>query len=349
MSRLALRLAAPIVMVGLAAACGASPTSLRPSSSPKSSPAPSASATSRPGSSAAATAASLSCRLPIVTFPGPTPQPGFISIPGGSFAPDPAGNQKSKGRGLAYDRGYRRWLPVDWRWVSDDGTRYVYATYSKDDPNTADAYSVIHLVTVASGADRVLTRSGQYVINAFSGSGVYMSQWIGGHDGPGPQIGWTLNPYTGAVRALSGGQKYGYLVGSGAGWRDDYNVADPTVHNGMTGPNRLTRVDLATGAEETWFYQQGSDGINLVGFDRQGRPIVTSVVNPGASQVVTIWALTDARHRSQLYSGPVVPYSMMADSNGIWFSDGGATYLYTPASGFRQMASTGGQIAGGCH
>jgi hypothetical protein len=301
---------------------------------------PSPSTVGSPGS----TASAFACRLPIVTNVGQTPTAGFISFPGGSFAADPGGSIKSKGFGLAYDRGYNRWLPVDWRYVSDDGTHYAYVTYSDTVPGPG-AYSIIHIVNVATGADRVVTRSGQYVINDYVGQSVYLSAWVGGHDGPGPQIGWVLDPSTGGVRALAGGQGYGYWVGSGGGWRTDYNLADPTVHQGMTGPNRLTRVDLASATEATWFYQQGAESVQVLGFDREGHPIVAS----GTGPVVAVWLLTDATHRSQLFSGSSYMYGATADSHGIWFSDESASYLYMPSSGLRKVASTGGQIAGGCH
>jgi hypothetical protein len=286
----------------------------------------------------------FSCRLPIVTSTAQTPQAGVISFPDGSFAVDAGGAIKSKGSGLAYDRGYSRWLPVDWRSVSDDGTYYAYATYSDTVP-TAGSYSVIHIVNVATGVDRAVNGSGQYIINDYVGTGVYLSRWIGGHDGPGPEIGWILDPSTGGIRALAGGQKYGFSVGSGAGWRTDYNPADPTVHQGMTGPNRVTRVDLASGAETIWYYQQGADWVQVLGFDGTGRPIVSS----GTGQVVTVWRMTDATHRTQLFSGSLFMNWAIADSHGIWFSDESATYLYTALSGLQKVASTGGQIAGGCH
>jgi hypothetical protein len=336
----------------ITAACGGSPTaSHAPTAKPMTSasgveasatPSSSAAQTSTADIGASTTATASICRLPIVTFQ--PYQTGFISYPSGSFTPDPAGSLTSKGQGLAYDRGYSRWLPVDWRFVSDDGTHYVYETYSDPNPGPG-SYSVIHLVTVATGADRVLTRSGLYTINDYVGDGIYLSAWVGGHDGPGPQIGWKLDPSTGGVQALSGGQKYGYAIGSGGGWREDYNPADPTVHQGMTGPNRLIRVDLATGTEQTWFYQEGADSVELLGFDRQGRPIVSSATG----QVITLWLLPDSSHRSLLHSGSTFYPSAVADLQGIWFSNGSETDLYTPSAGLHKISSIGGSIAGGCH
>lgn len=341
------------MVLALTAACGTTTMSNRASSSAKplsSDTSPAATAAPPVAATPAATANSVlgtvefSCQLPMVTYRNQAPEAGFISFPGGSFAADPAANIKSVAFGLAYDRVYRRWLPVDWRLVSDDGTRYTYVTYSDTSPSPG-AFSVIHIVNVSTGADRVLSRSGQYVIDDYVGQGIYLSAWVGGHDGPGPQIGWVLDPSTGDIRSLNGGQIYGYWIGSGAGWRTDYNQADPTVHQGMTGPNRLTRVDLASAVEATWFYQQGTDSVQVLGFDQAGHPIVSS----STGQVVTVWLLSDASHRSALFTGSIFMNWAIADSHGIWFSDGGATYLYSAASSLQKVAATGGQFAGGCH
>lgn len=348
-------------MLALTSACGTTPTSSRPpnrvspalvatpavaSASPTdvATPSPPIATTPAPTPSLPLAAVGFSCRLPIVTYRNQTTAPGFINFPSASFETDPAAILTSKAYGLAFDRAYGRWLPVDWRLVSDDGAHYVYVTYSSDQPGPGQ-YTSIHVVDVASGSDRVVSRSGQYVPYDYLGNGVYLTIWVGGHDGPGPQIGWVLDPSTGGIRALSGGQNYGYSIGSGAGWRTDYNPADPTVHQGMTGPNRLTRVDLASAAEATWFYQQGVESVQVLGFDRAGHPIVSSSVG----QAVTVWLLADASHRSQLFTGSVYMNWAIADAHGIWFSDGGSTYLYTGASGLQRVASTGGEFAGGCH
>jgi hypothetical protein len=298
---------------------------------------------------AAGSSGGLSCRLPLATTDnnGQILQAGFLTFPSGTFAPDPRGTIKPKanGDGVAFDRGYNKWLPVSWRLVSDDGSHYVYADYSNPDPSSSGAHSVIHIVSVGTGVDRVLTQKGQYIIMDYSANGVYLTQWIGGHDGPGPQIQWKLNPSTGALTTLSGGAKYGYWVAGGAGWRTDYNPADPTVHNGPTGGNRVTRVDLATGAETTWLYQQGADWVQVMGFDLRGDPIV----EVGVGSQVTIWLLSDSLHRTQITTGLATYGWAVGDSNGIWLSEADGTFLYRSTTGLQKMSSTGGLIAGGCH
>lgn len=268
---------------------------------------------------------------------------GFIDFPSGVFKPDPAGDLKSKGPAGAYDRVYRRWLPVDWRWVSDDGSSYVYATYSSDVPNTGET-SVIHLVNVSTGVDRVVLKTGQYAITDYVGTGVYLTAWVGGHGGPGPEVGWVLNPTTGAVRALTGGEKYGQRIGAGAGWRDDIYDVDPNVP-GMPAPNRITRIDLRTGAEATWFYERNANSVSLMAFDMQGHPLVASTLGDSFS----VWRLTDAAHRTELFSGKGFPLGAIADSHGVWISDGTSTYLYMAGLGVQKVSRSTGRFAGGCH
>jgi hypothetical protein len=327
------------------AACGSQ--AVAPGPSHRASPLSSASASPTLSTSASASATSsadssvLNCRLPLVRLnaDGTPGSAGFLTFPGASFSVDPHAGAKSE----AYDRVFGKWLPVGWRWVSPDGSHYAYGVYPTDSPSPG-VNSTIHVVDVSSGVDRVLLTRGQYLINDFEAGGIYLTAWVGGHDGPGPQIGWVLNPTTGVLTALSGGQKYGYRIGSGAGWRDDYNTADPTVHEGMTGSNREIRVDLKSGAETTWFYRQGVDGASLVGFDRQGYPIINSVVGTA----FTTWSVVSPNNARKLFSGYAFG-SVTADPNGLWFSDGQATYLYDSTHGVRKMAAVGGSIAGGCH
>lgn len=342
-----------MAMVALVmAGCGPTVTANRPlgSASPGAGTKATTTAASASASATAVTSpGGLSCQLPLATTDnsGQIQQAGFLTFPSGTFAPDPRGAIKPKamGDGVAFDRGYNKWLPVSWRLVSDDGSHYVYADYPNPDPTASGAHSVIHIVSVSTGVDRVLTQTGQYIIMDYGGNGVYLTQWVGGHDGPGPQIQWKLNPSTGAVTTLPGGAKYGYWVAGGAGWRTDYNTADPTVHDGPTGGNRLIRVDLATGAETTWLYQQGADWVQVMGFDLKGRPIV--VVGVGTQ--LTVWLLTDASHRARITTGTANYGWALGDSNGIWLSGVDGTYLYTTTNGLQKMSATGGQIAGGCH
>jgi hypothetical protein len=176
------------------------------------------------------------------------------------------------------------------------------------------------------------------------GSGVFLKAWVGGIDGPGPEIGWVLNPTTGTVRALAGGEKYGHSIGAGAGWRDDIYGVDPTI-TGIPGPNRITRIDLSTGAEAVWFYQPKANSVSLVGFDGQGRPLVAAMIG----EEFSIWRLTDASHRTELFSGRGFPLGAIADSHGVWISDGTATYLYRSGLGVQKVSRSTGRFAGGCH
>src|SRR5205807_3247547 len=112
---------------------------------------------------------------------------------------------------------------------------------------------------------------------------------------------------------------------------------------GLTGPNRLTRVDLRTGSEVTWYYQQGADSVQLLGFDRQGVPIVASIVG----STWTVWLTPSTGDQVKLYSSTDYSQSATADAHGIWFTTSGGTYLYDATHGLRRVSSESGQIAGG--
>jgi hypothetical protein len=203
-------------------------------------------------------------------------------------------------------------------------------------------------VDVRTGLDRAVA-NGAYVITDFTAGSVYLYPWRYGIDGPGSQIGTAMDPTTGALRSLPGGTKYGWWVGGGAGWRDAYNTADPTPHPVVRGTNELIRIDLATQKETTWFYQQGLDAVSVLGFDQAGHPVIFSWTQ--ATDATTVWVLTDATHRTKLFSTKQQLNQALADSHGIWFSYAGSsgTYFYDSTGGFRQVSRTGGQVAGGCH
>jgi hypothetical protein len=265
-------------------------------------------------------------------------------MPSGSFQPDRSASLTSRGNGLAYDRVIHRWLPVDWRWVSDDGLYYAYAVYPQPAP-APGVSSTIHVVDARTGMDRLVLSTGQFAIVDYTGGAIYLTSWVGGHDGPGPQVGWALNPFTGAIQSLAGGAKYGYWVAGGAGWRTDYNPLDPTVHQGLTGPNRLIRVDVKSGAEVPWFYQQGADSVEVLGFDAGGNPIIASVIG----STWTMWQVPAAGMPVRLFSSSGFWDNAVADAHGIWFSGSQGTYLFVSPRRLIKISAVGGEIAGGCH
>src|SRR6267378_4115933 len=114
-------------------------------------------------------AAVLSCSLPVVSWlkngGNAASQNGFIAVPSGAITVDITPN------GYTYDRAYRRWLPVLASMVLPDGSAYAY----EDQP--PDGEYDIHVVQVASGADKVISRmpyDNAYSVLALQPEGVYV-------------------------------------------------------------------------------------------------------------------------------------------------------------------------------
>ncbi|TMD63589.1 MAG: hypothetical protein E6I84_15300 [Chloroflexi bacterium] len=332
-----------LLVIPVVTSCGASHVAA--SITPKATPSGTlSSATDIPTSTASPTSTpSTLCRLPLVPQTGTA---GFISYPGGAFGADPSAAVKTKANGLAYDRVFTRWLPVPWALVSSDGRHYAYGDYP-DFSTYPPPDSVLHVVDVATGRDRVVAR-GQYVVSDYETEGVYLTQLVGGHDGPGPQIGSLLNLGTGSIRQLSGGAQYGYLIGGGRGWRAQFNTADPTTHEGMGfWTNELVAVRLTDGSSTTWFYRRGVDSVDVIGFDRQLNPVIA--VATGNTSVIL--DLTAPNVATQLYSGPIGAFvAALGDGVGIWLSgQTSGTYLWPPGGPLKRISTTGGVPAGGCH
>ena len=334
-----------LLVVPLITSCGAShiTASTTPSPTPSSTPSP---ATPTPTSTASTSPTSITaavCRLPLVP---PTGTAGFISYPSGTFTADPAAAIKTKANGLAYDRVFARWLPVPWALVSSDGRHYAYGEYA-DFSTYPLPDSVLHVVDAATGSDRIVAR-GQYVATDYETEGVYLTQLVGGHDGPGPQIGSLLNVSTGSIRQLAGGAQYGYVIGGGRGWRAQYNTADTTTHEGMGfWTNELFAVRLTDGSATSWFYRRGVDSVDVIGFDRQLNP----VLNVATGNSAVILDLTAANVATLLYSGPIGTFqAALGDGVGIWLSGQiVGTYLWTPGGPLKKISAVGGIPAGGCH
>jgi len=283
------------------------------------------------------------CRLPLVP---PTGTSGFISYPSGDFSPDPAAALKTRANGLAYDRVFARWLPVPWALVTPDGRHYAYGEYP-DFSTYPPPDSILHVVDVATGSDRIVAR-GQYVASDYETEGVYLTQLVGAHDGPGPQIGSLLDVSTGSIHQLAGGAQYGYVIGGRRGWRSQFNTADPTTHQGMGfWTNELFAVKLTDGSAISWFYRLGVDSVDVIGFDRQLNPVID--VATGNSAVIL--DLTAPGVATQLYSGPIGTFqAALGDGVGIWLSgQTSGTYLWPPGGPLKKISATGGIPAGGCH
>jgi len=284
----------------------------------------------------------FTCRLPVVAQ-GPG-SGGFIAFPSRQWIadprsavtlpPPPAGYTPPpyyggpQFTGLSYDRSLGRWLPVPRNWVAPDGKRYAY-NYANDDG--------VYVVTVATGAQVELGEGTKWEIRDFAAEGVYVVPSNGG-------AGLWLLPFTGAAKQLTS-TGYWQTVGGGAA----YGTATSAVPQGAA--NTILRFDLKTLKSQPWFTAANSQS-SVIGFDAKGAPVIFVSFNipnsyPGYGQ--QIWIVPALAQGYVIINRPTFGgQGLVADSHGIWFSDGNQQYLFIPGKGTYVAARIGGQVAGAC-
>ena len=232
-------------------------------------------------SAAASSAATLACRLPVIS---PTrdiadPPGGWINFPNGDFIRDPA----SLSARLfpfhvpSYDRASKRWLPVESRYVAPDGNSYIL----NNDPSVNGGF---YLVDVKTGTRKFLLSGdgppqapGSWTIVKYANEGIYL--WSAGISTvPGL---WLLDPTNGAVRLVDGSH-YWSAVARGVAWAlDPPNGATATIY-------RIYRLDLKSGEVSTWYdgttpirlLSPTPDGDLLVSYGEYGSGMLERVTSP---------------------------------------------------------------------
>jgi hypothetical protein len=280
----------------------------------------------------------LSCSLPVSMYVrnggSVSSQSGFISVPSGTFTPDPSANSY-----LTYDRAYQRWLPVLAAHVLPDGSMYVYEV------ELPDAYE-LHVVQVANGADKMIKRmpyDNAYSILAIKPEGIYLVPILHRSGIPGGL--WLLSSTEAKLTAVPG-------AGTTSRW---HAIAGGAAWGGPVGGDRLDRLDLSTAVVSTWFLhdvapqtQMGYGyGPAVVGFDLSGRPLIefSPPIDTTASPARTtplpeVWLVSAPDHATRLTGLPLPDQGLQAgvtDSHGTWFVGADGFYLYTD-SGFRRAA-----------
>jgi hypothetical protein len=299
--------------------------------------------TPAPGSLAPAT--TLPCLFPIDKGKGGgafvdiglTPPPPLTGV---TVTDDPAsrvtlpnGEPRS---GLSYDWQLKRWLPIPYKWISPDGSRYAYT----------DSQSRVHLVGVKDGSDRVLASGATWGLYAFGADGIYAGQ----RDltKQPSLIGlWRIPTVRGSPQKLTADGSW-LVIGPDAAW--SVVQEGPLVAPEVTAGTVLQRLDLQTRKTTTW-YTSAKGRFRVAAVDSNKRPVLVGVgvdspliwivTAPGAAQTVVIGFLWD----------------LMADSHGIWYLDpySGLFYLVDGA-GAHQLGQyrRGGNVsyprfAGPCH
>lgn len=313
----------------LLAACGGAAATSRPAGSPAISP------------SSSSPAAAPNCSLPVAVDVGqPTQAGGFISLPSSTFTPDPTSSMAfdatSRRTGtttspvlygdsssLTYDRPLKRWLPVSWAQILPDGSAYAYTR----EASPTQFRNEIHVVDVATGSDRIVFNQDAYHVVAYEPEGVYLDYHLNGTDASSGL--WLLNPTSGSLKAYPSGRQatWGWIAAGGA-W--SYSPIGTTF-----GSNSFARLDLSTGAVETWFTvagpappAPGSKSIRVIGFDGS-YPLVQVFSDAPTSEIWRLTAAGQATRLPDLSLGALSPPSSLADSHGTWLIAGnGGVYLY---------------------
>lgn len=362
-----------LLVLVILSACG-SPAKSGPASPSASSP----SATAAP--SASNPQGSLACRLPLANFEHSadystgTLKAGFVAFPGAALTIDPNGAfegpatnglVKSAAQPYLYGeagvatftRRYGRWLPAAVAAVSPDSSHYAYAE-SYNDAN--GPRSRIHVVDVASAADRVVYDRGFYAVIDYETDGIYLFS-VGYADAPNSGL-WRLDPQARSLTTIASQDRTIDYVGGGAAWYGDLAPGDqapPSMTNPMARAffkDRVVRLDLRSHVASPWFRRPGKD-VRAIGVDGLGHPIVTvsSPTDAGTSTSQELWLVTGPDLGRQIYAGPgsdsqdfVGFSSPLADSHGLWFGSTKGVFLYSPDATFEKVSSAVGDVAGRC-
>jgi hypothetical protein len=289
----------------------------------------------------------FSCSLPVTFQQGA----GFVTFPAGILKPDPtatleivdsnqsiyrtASQPQLYGRGGAvfYDRARSRWVPARREAVSADGARYAY---SSGDVNTQK----LHVVEVATGADRVLDLAGFPFIALvldFATAGIYLTS---GYEGP-PSGLWLVDLNTGSYRKVADVRGVTALSG-GFLWLSTQEGQPP--ENAYFPSDSAIRYDPASGQRAIWFQRPGSGQVWVAGFDAQGAPVV-NVAPAGQGTVWATWLVRQPGVGQLIDDGGLSVGA--SDAHGLWLDNSSGLFLYAGGK-LTRVAGGSGHAVGKC-
>jgi hypothetical protein len=286
---------------------GVTPGGSTPSASPSPSVSPTARLVAFPGP----------CRLPITWSTGPSSNPspngGFLTFPGATFAADPNAHMEPTGEyWVTYNATTQKWLPVLRQFASPDGTKYLFFTLGNG--------TVMRITNATTGGQYDLDNEGK------------MWSPVGLDDTAAYAMGeartglWKLPLRVGPAVQLANGGWWG-LISGGAAW----GFASQSVPVGA--PTVLRRLDLASGTSKD--FATFTDPVQFVGVDLDGLPIMAS--SDGRS-LFTLSASGDQTQIPISFSLPkgldvgYSPYAVIGDRNGLWIAGPDGIYLYRNGS-----------------
>jgi hypothetical protein len=286
------------------------------------------------------------CSLPvaIALYPEATVR---VQLPGGIVV-DKSIQPVDRYRQSSFDAQARQWVPVPRQAVSPDGRSWAYGTGMLEG---GGRNGTVHVVDVVGAKDRQLwAGAGGAMVLGFLSSGVYFVE-IGA---TATETLWVVDPAS-PSSAHTVGSLPNWDIGPGV---DLFGMsgAFALVRSGSNRyPDRVERMDLATGTITTWFKSAvGPTQIELLGLDGQGLPIIAmdpakpefagdgSIVYRGVQdQPSRILDLTGPDQFVQISDGSNVafrPTSAIADKRyGVWFSEPGSIWQYELEPGLREV------------
>lgn len=303
----------------------------------------------------------FSCSLPVldeVTTGNPM-RVEHIQFPNGVVAVDRGASIQALGqkdeyswdRPAFYDAAVSRWLPVGPVQAAPDGFHYAYLTGGGGVGENA----FLHVVDVRTQSDesRVLAGvgSGSSAPNSvvdFDGRTAYLS-WEGGLGSLVPGFGtglWAADATTGQLRQLLTSD-WVEAVRSGSAWVGD---APEVVGGEAFIYHAITRVDLATGIRQRWFFRADANSW-IVGFDGHGSPVVATQSNsPKLQGPVELRVVSLAGATGSIITPDAAPVSkdsrvvpLQGDGDRIWFGSDHGIYLWTQAAGLREVVHFNGE------
>jgi hypothetical protein len=251
--------------------------------------------------------------------------------------PTLTGSGFSSSDSVSYDLAAKRWLPVRRAQLRADGLAYAYAEPFKASAGDAlNSATRIHVVSLVDGTDRVIYSGSPRAVLAYQPEGIYAAA-IRYYGGDSPAMGvWRLDPATGATTQLPNGAGF-RVIDHGIAWTD-YSVIMP---------RRLDRIDVLTGASQTWVDTQDQGWIWFVGLDAGGNPLVD--VSQGSSNSWRLYVYTAPQTRTFI-ADVSVHQEGVTDSHGTWLAGSDGIYRLEPGPKLVKVSDvTGGNIAGPCN
>ena len=283
------------------------------------------------GKTSPSVSATASCRLPVIAAvhgqgSGPL-QPGFLTIPPATFAPDP-----DSAGGLFYDAALKRWVAVGPPVLSADGTSYAFFDGGTKQGN-------LELADLKSGEFRLLANGGPWQVVGVGTDAVYMMEIEYRETAAYGRIGVSH----GLWKVALGGGTPTRLTSDSLGW--SWVVGRTVYGAGSTidvagGPSPVVRVDGATGQAAAWFDSGGRTRLLAVDAGGNGLALVE-----GRDE--ELWRIPATGEPTMVWSGApdaIHPWGPVAvDGSDVWLSSSSSTpewalYRYSVAAGLQQVA-----------